>query len=247
MRVRGVASRARRPARRRGRRGPEQRDRARLRGAARGLARRAHAQEGEHAEPDREEEREEADDLDRRLTVGAPHRCGVKRATAEVVPRRSPNEDGTRTVTFTPAVGGAAQAEASLEAGPGGARGPPDRARARAPLRARAAWAAKDALHAVCANTASTATAPRAGRAPQAAPPPARLRPGRRRRAETVGISRAARLAADRRAAGSSRGRRRCMRPSLRRRPARNCDANVEKDARGARGTQYSEYVFHTR
>ena len=24
-------------------------------------------------------------------------------------------------------------------------------------------------------------------------------------------------------------------------------DANVEKDARGARGTQYSEYVFHTR
>jgi hypothetical protein len=28
---------------------------------------------------------------------------------------------------------------------------------------------------------------------------------------------------------------------------ATELDANVEKDARGARGTQYSEYVFHTR
>ena len=210
----------------------EQRHGARLGGAARRLLGRAGAQERQRAEPDREQQRQQADHLDRGLARrNRGDASSLRRepcAGGDACPGGGRRTDGMRTVTLTrPPSSVRTRSPRSSAAGSfrrAAARGSRPSASARAAARPPAAAAPRG-----MPRRRRTARGPRTGRRPAAGPRPAQPRPALVARAGTcLGGSTARargtrRECAARRASGArkagGRGRRRGGR-ALKERPS---------------------------
>ena len=228
----------RRPRRRPSVAALKQRHRPRLGRAARRLLGRARRSATRHAEPHRQKQREQADDLDRRLPARRPHRCGANRDRAETEPTSSPKDDGTRTVTRAPPPASERTRAGRARAAGAAPTAPPPAARARPPRRAPP-HARRPRPPTTRRRRARAARARRAAPRPAAAPPPARPLPALAARACTPAsrgrCQGTRRECAARRARGARNSVLRVRLPHAEHAPRREPDQRRSRSARPAR------------